>query len=869
MAYDFPNSPSNGDTVTANGVTYTYNSTSGAWKTSTSFSTAVSETAPSSPVSGNLWFDPNSLETFVYYNDGDSNQWVQTNPGGSSGGITVYSSIDDLPLSGASTGDQAYVSGNNRLYIWNGTGWYNIALINTTPSISGASSAYTLATDGSSTTVTITATDPEGIPITYSIASDTSGNIATVSQGTGSNTNVFTITPSTNTANAGTFSLTFRASDGVNIATAVSEFTLLFSVANSNYTTALITSVGANNAVNNSFDDASTNNHTITASGNVTQGTFSPYRHGGYSTYFDGTGDYIRYEDASLAEGTDDFTVEFWVKRDGTQNLNDTIVGHDTTPGWQICFNSDGSTIRWMSDATDASRVLPASLNDQEWHHVVYQRDSGTLQGFLDGVSVGTASVGTNFTNNRIEIGVNRGGTAYFTGNVRDVRIINGTAFYSSSGFDVPTEPLTAVSGTGYSTTLLTCHLPYIADDGANSLTPTINGNTKTEPFSPYVHSGYSASNNGGSMYFDGSGDYLTTSAIVLSNSTAFTIEMWYYNTSSGTGEEALICQRNVNSPYNGWRIFNNSGATDQLRFYNGTGWVTIASNLAKNQWHHIAVVSQGSGSGQGQCYLNGVAAGSAFTTSSSINYSTNLHIGTDNGVTSRTIKGYLSDVRVVNGTAIYTGNFDVPTEPLTAVTNTALLLRGTDAGIIDKSQSAKTLTLTGDVQSSSTQTKNSSTSIKFDGTGDKIEIPDFQLLRDGRDFTIEFWIYLTDTSAERNILETFSFGASTGWTIYHLSGGRLDFYPHHTNMTTLSATTWTHIAIENYNGTIKCFVNGTSAYSTTHTTTSTPTAGLRIGTRSGTGGYFDGYMEDIRITDGYARYQGTNFTAPTAALQG
>ena len=66
----------------------------------------------------------------------------------------------------------------------------------------------------------MTATDPEGLPITYSIASDTSGNIATVSQGTGASTNVFTITPSTNTAYAGSFTLTFRASDGVNIATA-------------------------------------------------------------------------------------------------------------------------------------------------------------------------------------------------------------------------------------------------------------------------------------------------------------------------------------------------------------------------------------------------------------------------------------------------------------------------------------------------------------------------------------------------------------------------------------------------------------------------------------------------------------------------
>ena len=54
-----------------------------------------------------------------------------------------------------------------------------------TPSISGANAAYTLAVDGTATTVTLVASDPEGLPITYSIASDTSGNTATVSQGVG------------------------------------------------------------------------------------------------------------------------------------------------------------------------------------------------------------------------------------------------------------------------------------------------------------------------------------------------------------------------------------------------------------------------------------------------------------------------------------------------------------------------------------------------------------------------------------------------------------------------------------------------------------------------------------------------------------
>ena len=267
-ALNFPDSPSNGATYQG----YTYNSTKGTW----------------------------------------------TKPAEQDARTAVYANIAALPTSGTA-GDMAFVTATNRLYLWTGTGWYNIALINNNPTISGVNASYDLAIDGTATTVTITATDPEGIPITYSIVSDTSGNTATVAQGTGANTNVFTITPSTNTAHAGTFSLTFRASDGVNIASAAASFTLVFNVQNQKYTTVLFTSVGANNATNASFDDKSTSNHTILAGGEAHQTTFSPYRHGGHSVYLDGD-DAIGVGVGSYAlnwSNGQTWTIEFWMKRQG------------------------------------------------------------------------------------------------------------------------------------------------------------------------------------------------------------------------------------------------------------------------------------------------------------------------------------------------------------------------------------------------------------------------------------------------------------------------------------------------------------------------------------------------------------------------
>ena len=139
----------------------------------------------------------------------------------------IYATPDLLPLSGVSEGSQAFVNSTNRFYIWNGTGWYNIALVNTNPTItSGVEPSYTFEIDGTPIVITLIASDPEGVPLTWSsaVTAGSLGSTATIGQVD----NVFTVTPSTNRDDAGVFSVTFTASDGVNLATAVSEFTLSF-----------------------------------------------------------------------------------------------------------------------------------------------------------------------------------------------------------------------------------------------------------------------------------------------------------------------------------------------------------------------------------------------------------------------------------------------------------------------------------------------------------------------------------------------------------------------------------------------------------------------------------------------------------------
>ena len=81
-------------------------------------------------------------------------------------GLQVYDSIALLPVAGLTAGDQAYVKSNSKLYISNGAGWYNRAIINATPALTLSASGTIALTPGSATTITMTATDSDNDNIT-------------------------------------------------------------------------------------------------------------------------------------------------------------------------------------------------------------------------------------------------------------------------------------------------------------------------------------------------------------------------------------------------------------------------------------------------------------------------------------------------------------------------------------------------------------------------------------------------------------------------------------------------------------------------------------------------------------------------------
>jgi hypothetical protein len=134
-----------------------------------------------------------------------------------SAGTSVYDLVTSLPAS-AQLADLAYVEENKGLYLWDSSAWIKISSAvtpNTPPYFTtNLQPGYTLATDGTPLVLTLNAVDPEGAGLTfsYTVTKGDTSNAVAITQAD----NVFTITPSTDTAYARDFALTFHVTDGIN-----------------------------------------------------------------------------------------------------------------------------------------------------------------------------------------------------------------------------------------------------------------------------------------------------------------------------------------------------------------------------------------------------------------------------------------------------------------------------------------------------------------------------------------------------------------------------------------------------------------------------------------------------------------------------
>jgi hypothetical protein len=600
---------------------------------------------------------------------------------------------------------------------------------------------------------------------------------------------------------------------------------------------------------------------------------------------------------ASLDLTTSTFTIEAWVY--ATSNVNQLDIAGATGSAittnadidWQFLMTAGGAICFIGYSGTSGLTVTGSSINANTWNHVAVTRIGANATVWVNGVgTTGTVYATTNTNNGILGIGVTGSyNIDYWKGHISNFRIVKDIAlYYTTNNYVVPTRTLSSVQNTQL---LLNTASPttYITDTSPNNFTVTNNNGIPYAPPSPV--------NSGGSLYFPGtgtaSGNLSVTSSTIFNLTGDFTIEAWIYPTVILGGENGIIDAR-VNPGSLGVWFFEIDGA-GKLNFFDGS-YYAGTNPIAANVWTHVAVVRSGSIlthyiNGKIDLVTNiGTGALSPGTTQAFIGATKNNGYGANYGPVS-----YITNLRLVNGTAVYTAPFSPSTSPLTAVANTVLLLNvASDSSYItDSSPSPVTL-----IPNSSNvkyvpngpNVANIAGTLSFNGIDQYLSVgttSDWAFLHNGtQDYTVEAWIYLTaitPASTATAIISTASYYGNIGilfstssmeagdLSVLILTGGLGPAVFGYTG-SVITGNTWNHCAFtfSTVNKVGSIYLNGNlllskSQPSITYNSSSTSTYPLAVGrvdapgTIYGPGQYFPGYITNLRIVKGAAIYN-SNF---------
>ena len=571
--------------------------------------------------------------------------------------------------------------------------------------------------------------------------------------------------------------------------------------------------------------------HSMTVSGAAADSSESNFYSGSF--VFDGSNDtvYTASNSSEFSFGSGDFTIEAWVNSDSSasKSIVSLWAYNDSRRSWNLYLNGSQQVVLITStDGSNQSDVVGPTANTalpaNKWTHVAVTKESNTYRCFIDGDLKESNSVTEtlyNNTNDEVYIGSTDNATEYYDGHIQDVRIYKGVAKYTSN-FVVPSRS------------------PDILPD-----TPSgVAGGSKLTKITD------------GAVSFDGSGDYLSIGGgtDMQLGTGDFTIETFAYFKSISSGQ---IYEGRPNGTQGAYiSIYFDSG----LVFYTNSAARITASNIVRNKWHHIALVRESSTT---KLYVDGISAGSYSDTSDYTVRDDGPLIGVSRNSSNNPLNGFLSNYRIVKGTALYTSDFTPPTEPLTNVTNTKLLCcqsntSATNAVVVPPNEP---FSGAGGAQGRGT-------------TSDFLRVDeDSDLSLDG-DFTVEWWHYRADTSSNNGFMWTIGDSqTSTGIELYWgTSGTKLNLYTNDgSNLSSATAATgWHHYAVVR-NGTgsanITVYYDGTSVHTITNNNTFSGdvTIGGEYYGGNITGG-MHGPMSQFRLVKGTAVYT-SNFTAPTTAL--
>lgn len=638
----------------------------------------------------------------------------------------------------------------------------------------------------------------------------------------------------------------------------------------------------------------------ILSAGSTVSTTQSKF--GGSSATFNGSSQYINVPHQTQLDisAYSNWTIECWSRL--TEGTGGTILNKDGIagsiyPGYtfytngskQVTFGVGGSAGNWVTVTRSTA------LADNTWYHLAAVKNGATVTFYVDGVSAGTATfVGYTDQSRSLYIGWEASGT-YMYGYIDEVRISN-TARYTTT-FTSSTTAFVNDANTVF----------LMHANGTNASTFFEDDNGVRAPI------GLAAGNNakistaqskfgGSSIEFDGADDFVTVTGLPSTTTGDCTYEFWGrfdilpWNQTYAGGSWMQIA-------YDGggdYLIISRSGGSgSQVNLQIATGnrygaFTKSGVNLAINTWYHIAYVRS---SGVWKAFFNGTEL-TSFTNESNFTNSgrtENVRYGQIGKFSDGrgSWDGYMDEIRFSNS-ARYTADYTPPTAPFVNDANTLLLIHadGTNASTVFRddngARAPKGISAIGNAQIDTAQSKFGGVSALFDGTGDWLKSDFYPEFNFQGDFTIEGWFRLTANEGAYTSTITHAWGITGGLSGWYFStnaynGTQKLGFSFVTNSgskielnygSTLPLNTWMHLAVCRDGNKLYFYKDGVLLNSGGYTLTE----GLRgfagnydfgIGASPfDNSGAFNGWMDEIRISNS-ARYPaGTTFTAPTAPFQ-
>jgi len=377
--------------------------------------------------------------------------------------------------------------------------------------------------------------------------------------------------------------------------------------------------------------------------------------------------------------GTADFTIEWWMY--ATTNADGNHYVWDTTGQKSSLIRKNGGGMTFETNGSSGSigevTILSSgSYNLNKWAHWAVVRDGDTVYVYIDGVlkQKTTGFSGVNFGDVNGHIGGYNGGGAGFNpdAHLQDFRIYKGIAKYT--GTSVGTQYFTVPSRS-----------PDVLPD-----TPSgVSGGSKLTKITD------------GAVIFDGSGDYLNlaNSSDFVVGTGDFTMECYIYQKSQGSEATVFGLKHTGGSGWTGYKFYiNTSGGFVFYAEDAGSGdWDIILSagngTVSLNRWHHLSATRNGN---TFRVFVDGVEKASS-TSSVDLNDGGDGFYISQNGGNQQYFNGFISNVRVIKGTALYTSSFTPPTRALTNVTNTKLLCCQSNTSATEGAVKPGTITANGD----------------------------------------------------------------------------------------------------------------------------------------------------------------------------